>query len=112
MLMWAMISLLGMGVRAQEDKGAGDPLKKDSEALQGKWERVLTTDTSNALGTAKRAVKETKGDREMVTWYGDGANHPRLLDRLVRELRGCKRQVSGGSGSRTGKKGTAQIAAK
>jgi hypothetical protein len=71
MLTWAMISLLGMGVRAQDDRGGGDPLKKDAEALQGRWERVLTTDTNNALGKAKRAVKEIKGNRETVTWYGD-----------------------------------------
>jgi hypothetical protein len=70
-LMWAAVNLLGLGVRAQDDKGAGDALKKDAEAFQGRWERVRTADTSNALGRAKRVVKEIKGDRETVTWYGD-----------------------------------------
>src|SRR5438067_1297468 len=68
----AMIGLLGaaMQASAQDKKDAGDPLKKDAELLQGKWERVMTTDTS-ALGKAKRAVKEFKGDKETVTWYND-----------------------------------------
>jgi hypothetical protein len=47
-----------------------DAIKKDSEALQGSWERVMTTET-NVLGKAKRAVKRFKDNQETVTWYGE-----------------------------------------
>ncbi len=68
-------ALIGLAVSApagqgQDKKDASDALKKDAEALQGKWERVMTTETS-ALGKAKRAVKEFKGDQETVTWYDE-----------------------------------------
>ena len=54
----------------QEKKDSALSLKQDSEALQGKWERVMTTETS-VLGQANRVVKEFKGDRETITWYDD-----------------------------------------
>ena len=56
--------------RAQDKEDSSDALKKDAEAFQGKWERVITTETS-ALGKAKRAVKEFKDDTETITWYDE-----------------------------------------
>lgn len=81
MLMWAAVGLLGsVEVRARDDTGAGDPIKKDMEVFQGRWERVQTADSGNILGKAKRVVKDVKGDRETITWYGDG-------DRVIRSHR-------------------------
>jgi hypothetical protein len=65
-----MLLALALSASAEDKKVDGDPLKKDTELLQGKWERVMTTDTS-VLGKAKRAVKEFDGDTEIVTWYND-----------------------------------------
>jgi hypothetical protein len=72
MVACAMAVLFGPNISAwaEDKKDADDPLKKDGQALQGKWERVMTTDTT-LLGKAKRAVKEIDGDKETVTWYGD-----------------------------------------
>ena len=72
LLACARLGVLGIvrGAPAQDKKDADDALKKDAEALQGRWERVTTTDTS-VVGKAKRAVKEIKGDKEAVTWYGE-----------------------------------------
>jgi hypothetical protein len=53
-----------------QDRKDADAIKQDVAALQGRWERVMTTETS-ALGKAKRAVKVFKGDQETVTWYDD-----------------------------------------
>lgn len=69
------LALIGLAAsapaaRAQEKNAASDATMKDAEALRGKWERVMTTETS-PLGKAKRAVKEFKGDQETVTWYDD-----------------------------------------
>lgn len=55
---------------AQDKPAAGDALKADAAALQGRWERVMSTEAS-LLGKAKRAVKEFQGDKETVTWYAD-----------------------------------------
>jgi hypothetical protein len=70
--MFALVAFFGLVApgAAQEKRNADDPLAKDLQALQGKWERVLTTDDS-ILGKAKRAVKEIKDNEETVTWYGD-----------------------------------------
>jgi len=64
------LAALAPAARGQEKKEPADAIKKDTGALQGKWERVMTTETS-PLGKAKRAVKEFKGDQETVTWYDD-----------------------------------------
>jgi hypothetical protein len=66
----AVLIGLNVPVSAEDKKDADDPLKKDVQSLQGKWERVVTTDAS-ILGKAKRAVKEIDGNKETVTWYGD-----------------------------------------
>jgi len=72
LLACALLGLLGIvqSAPAQDKKDVDDALKKDAEALEGRWERLTTTDTS-VLGKAKRAVKEIKGEKETVTWYGE-----------------------------------------
>lgn len=54
--------------RSQDGKKAADP-KADLAALQGKWERVSTTD----LGAAAKAkaVKEIRGDQETLSRYSE-----------------------------------------
>jgi hypothetical protein len=44
-------------------------LKADLQRMQGKWERVSTTEGGPG-GDAARSVKEVRGDRETVTLYG------------------------------------------
>jgi hypothetical protein len=72
LLACAILGFLGPATSApaKDPKATDEAIKKDLEALQGRWERVMTTDTS-LLGKAKRAVREVKGDQETVTWYGD-----------------------------------------
>lgn len=62
--------LLGLTTAAQppEQGDAGGP-EADAKALQGRWERVMTTDVGG-LGKGTRAVKEVRGDKETVTYYG------------------------------------------
>src|SRR5262249_38064063 len=72
MLTCAMVGLLGLVGRApaQGKKVGDDPLKKDAKALQGSWERVVTS-VPNKNDKVKRVVKEFKGDKVTVTSYGD-----------------------------------------
>jgi hypothetical protein len=52
------------------EKDAPPSAKDDHKALQGKWERKLTSGDADAHG-GSRAVKEISGARERVTYYND-----------------------------------------
>lgn len=51
---------------AQDKKTAGDPLKADLAAMQGKWEQAKT---SGPTPPGMKVVKEVKGDQETVSRY-------------------------------------------
>ena len=55
--------------QAQQGKGAADsdPLAADLTALQGKWE---SRDKQMLVPAAVRTVKEIKGSKEVVTYFG------------------------------------------
>jgi serine/threonine protein kinase/tetratricopeptide (TPR) repeat protein len=54
----------------QKWDGAQAGPKPDLDRLQGKWERVSSTESS-PFGNAQRAIKEIKGNKETVTFYDD-----------------------------------------
>ena len=55
---------------ASEGRAADKPQSQDLQRVQGKWELVVSEELkANGL---RRAVKDIKGSRETVTFYGDG----------------------------------------
>src|SRR3712207_291901 len=65
--------------------------RDDHKALQGKWERPLTSGDPDAHG-ASRAVKEIAGAREKVTYYSDAgeAVYATTADFSLRQSRPVK----------------------
>ena len=56
-------------VGAAEGRAADKPQSQDLQRVQGKWELVVAQDLKES--GVRRAVKEIKGSRETVTFYGD-----------------------------------------
>ena len=63
----AVAALIALSLAAAD---ANPSAKDDHKALQGKWERPLTSGDPDAHG-ASRAVKEISGNRERVTYFSD-----------------------------------------
>ena len=56
-------------VGAAEGQTADKPQSQDLQRVQGKWELVVSPDLKES--GVRRALKEIKGSRETVTFYGD-----------------------------------------